>query len=316
MLNGRALAYLCEVQRRGSLRGAAIHLNVDVSAISRLIRRQEEELSIPLLTRHPDGVTLTEAGRLLVEHHRARCDAETATLSRLSALQSLDSGEVRVAVGEGFIADLVNAPLQTFMTAHAGIDIVVVMAGVNEAMALVRDREVDLALLYAPPMDPLLRCHVERRHPLDLIVPADHPLTRRQAPLTLAEISDWPLGLMDSPFGMRQMVDQVAHQERLHLRSRLHTNSVTVLRNFVRSGSGVTFMPELTVADDIAQGLIQVLPLAHPVLNGARAQIVSRQGRPLPVAAEACLAHLRRGMRFFADDAPRLLAPHRQSGVA
>ena len=33
--------------------------------------------------------TLTEAGRLLVEHHRARCDAETATLSRLSALQSL-----------------------------------------------------------------------------------------------------------------------------------------------------------------------------------------------------------------------------------
>lgn len=169
MLNGRALAYLCEVQRRGSLRGAAIHLNVDVSAISRLIRRQEEELSIPLLTRHPDGVTLTEAGRLLVEHHRARCDAETATLSRLSALQSLDSGEVRVAVGEGFIADLVNAPLQTFMTAHAGIDIVVVMAGVNEAMALVRDREVDLALLYAPPMDPLLRCHVERRHPLDLI---------------------------------------------------------------------------------------------------------------------------------------------------
>tara|TARA_Y100001001_G_scaffold24165_1_gene20441 strand:+ start:4619 stop:5557 length:939 start_codon:yes stop_codon:yes gene_type:complete len=308
MLNGRALAYLCEVQRRGSLRAAAVHLNVDVSAISRLIRRQEEELATPLLTRHPDGVSLTEAGRLLVDHHRAQCDAESATLSRLNALQSLNSGEVRLAVGEGFIADLINAPLQTFMTAHPGIDIVVVMAGVNEAMALIRDREVDLALLYAPPVDPTLHCHVERRHPLDLIVPADHPLTRRQTPLTLYEISDWPLALMDNPFGMRQMVDQVAHQERLHLTSRLHTNSVAVLKNFVRSGIGVTFMPELTVADDIEQGLIRVLPLAHPVLNGARAQIVSRRDRPLSVAAEACLSHLRRGMRFFQDDAPRVKA--------
>jgi DNA-binding transcriptional LysR family regulator len=306
MLNQRALAYLSEVLRRGSLRGAATHLHVDVSAISRQIKLLEERLDVALLERHPGGVKPTEAGRLLVDHHHAQRCAEDAMVSRLRALQQLASGQVRIAVGEGFIADLIDAPLQTFMTAYPSIDIAVEMAGVNEAMALIKAREADLALLYAPPIDPQLYCHVETRQPLDLIVPAGHPLSERTTPVSLHEFADWPLALMDNPFGMRQMVNAVAHQERLHLHARLNTNSVAVLKNFVRSGIGVTFMPELSVAEEVRQGHIAVLPLAHRVLSGARAQIVSRTDRELTVAGRACLEHLRRGMRFFRDDAPRL----------
>ena len=307
MLNSRALAYLSEVMRRGSLRQAATYLNIDVAAISRQIRQLEEVVDAQVMERHAGGVRLTEAGRLLVEHFHAQHDAESAVISRLSALQGLVSGQVRIAVGEGFIADLISAPMQTFMTAYPGIQLEVIMAGVNEAMALVKQRDVDLALLYAPPVDTQLECHVETRQPLDLIVPAGHPLTSTEAPVTLQELSDWPIGLMDSPFGMRQMVDAVAHQERLAITPRLHTNSVAVLKNFVRSGIGITFMPELTVAEEIRHGDIAVLPMAYPVLSEARAQIVSLAGRELTVAASACLDHLRRGMRFFNSDAPRLL---------
>ncbi|MDI5921031.1 LysR family transcriptional regulator [Halomonas sp. LR5S13] len=308
MLNSRALSYLSEVIRRGSLRKAATYLGVDVSAISRQIRHLEEELDTRLLERHAGGIKVTEAGRMLVDHHHSQQAAEDAVISRLSALQGLVSGQVRIAVGEGFIADLISAPLQSFMTTYPGIELEVVMAGVNEAMALVRDREVELALLYAPPVDPQLTCHVETRQPLDLIVPTDHELAHFPRPVALQDLVRWPIGLMDNPFGMRQMVNAVAHQERIFLQARLHTNSVAVLKNFVRSGIGVTFMPELTVAEEIQQGDITVLPMAYPVLSDARAQIVSLTGRELTVASKACLEHLCRGMRFFNADAPRLLS--------
>ncbi|MGM0986195.1 MAG: LysR family transcriptional regulator [Pseudomonadota bacterium] len=307
MLNTRALSYLSEVMRRGSLRKAAGYLGIDVSAISRQIRALEEELDTRLLERHAGGIKVTEAGRLLVDHYHGQQAAEDAVISRLSALQGLVSGQVRIAVGEGFIADLISAPLQSFMTTYPGIALDVVMAGVNEAMALVKDREVELALLYAPPVDPHLTCHVETRQPLDLIVPSDHDLARFPQPVTLQDLVRWPIGLMDNPFGMRQMVDAVAHQERIFLQARLHTNSVAVLKNFVRSGIGVTFMPELSVAEEVQQGDITVLPMAYPVLSDARAQIVSLTGRELTVAARACLDHLCHGMRFFNADAPRLL---------
>ncbi|TLF47415.1 LysR family transcriptional regulator [Halomonas urmiana] len=311
MLNTRALSYLSEVIRRGSLRKAATYLGIDVSAISRQIRYLEEQLDTRLLERHAGGIKVTEAGRLLVDHYHSQQAAEDAVISRLSALQGLVSGQVRIAVGEGFIADLISAPLQSFMTTYPGIELEVVMAGVNEAMALVKDREVELALLYAPPVDPQLTCHVETRQPLDLIVPTDHELAHFSRPVALQDLVRWPIGLMDNPFGMRQMVNAVAHQERIFLQARLHTNSVAVLKNFVRSGIGVTFMPELTVAEEIQQGDITVLPMAYPVLSDARAQIVSLTGRELTVAAKACLEHLCRGMRFFNADAPRLLGAKR-----
>jgi len=265
-LNQRALAYLGEVSRRGSLRKAAAHLGIDASAISRQLKGLEEWLGVAVIERQGNGVRATPAGRLLVEHYHAQRTAEEAVLSQLMALQGLERGEVRIAVGEGFIADLISAPLQSFMAAFPGIELEVLMAGVNEAMALVKEDEVDLALLYAPPVDPLLHAHVETRQPLDLIVPPDHSLLTLDRSVVLGDLAGLPLGLMDNCFGMRQMVNLVAQQERVHLQARLRTNSVAVLKNFVRSGIGVTFMPELTVMEEIRHGDIRVLPMSHPGL--------------------------------------------------
>ncbi|SDM02702.1 DNA-binding transcriptional regulator, LysR family [Modicisalibacter muralis] len=307
MLSARALGYLYEVIRRGSVRRAAVYLNVDASAISRQIRGLEEDVGVALCERHDGGMRATEAGYLLIDHYHRQKAAESAALSRLNALQGLRSGEVRIAVGEGFIADLVSAPLQSFMAQHPGIELEVRMAGVNEAMSLVRDFEVDLALLYSPPQDPALVSHAETRQPLDLIVPPQHPLLQEKGPVSLAEVAKWPLAMIDNCTGMRQMVDQAAHQERVHLAPRLRTNSVSVLKNFVRSGIGVTFMPELTVVEELRGGKIRLVPVRHSILSEARACIASRKGRELTVAVEACLEHLRRGLRFFSADAPRLL---------
>lgn len=307
MLSQRALAYLNEVVRRGSLRRAAAHLDIDASALSRQIRRLEEELGVRLCERYGSGMRATQAGHLLVQHYHVQRAQEEAVLSQLQGLQGLTRGDVRIAVGEGFIADMIASPLGVFMSAFSGINVEIRTAGVNEATSLLKDREVDLALLYAPPVDPLLHCHVETYQPLDLIVPPGHPLCALRRPITLHDLPTWPLGLMDNPFGMRQMVNMVAHQERVYLEARLSTNSVTVLKNFVRSGIGVTFMPELTVIDEIQRHEIVSLPMSYPVMNGARAQIVSLQGQELTVATKTCLKHLHQGMRFFSADAPRLL---------
>ncbi len=165
MLSQRALAYLNEVVRRGSLRRAAAHINVDASAISRQLKALEEELGVMLCERHGGGMSATEAGKLLIQHYHSQRLSEEAVLSQLMAIQEMARGEVRIAVGEGFIADLIAAPLGTFMSRFSGINVEIRMAGVNEAMTLVKEMEVDLALLYAPPVDPHIHCHVETRQP-------------------------------------------------------------------------------------------------------------------------------------------------------
>nr|CDQ33824.1 Cyn operon transcriptional activator [Virgibacillus halodenitrificans] len=302
----RALEYLDAVVRYGSLRRAASHLEVNPSALSRQLRALEEELDSILLVRSP-RLGLTPAGELMLRHYRDRRAAERATLSQLQAMQNLEHGEVHIAVGEGFIADLVSAPLQNFLATYPGLEIEVHMAGLTDAMALVEEGGVDLALLYAPPDDHRLVSHVDRCQPLDLIVPAEHALARATAPLTLAEIGAHSLALIDGQTGMGQLVDMALRTAKLSYRPRMKTNSVSVLKNFVRSGLGVTFMPELSVLEEIHEGSIVTREVDAEVLCQAQARIVSQVERPLTVAAQAFIEHLRYSMRFFSADAPRVL---------
>ncbi|ATG73591.1 LysR family transcriptional regulator [Zobellella denitrificans] len=299
--NPRALHYLNEAARQGSLRKAASRLNIDASAISRQLGQLEEEIGVPVGYRSGQGFTLTEVGEELISLYRQQKASEEATRSRIEALQELRRGHVTLAVGEGFIADLISAPLQNFMQRYPDIAITVEMAGANEAVRLIKEDMVDLALVYAPLPDPDLVSHVASSQPLELITPPGHPLTRIR-PAGIHEVLDYPLALIDQQFGMGQLTRLVEQLEHIRFKPQLKTNSVAVLKNFVLSGMGLTFMPRLTVHEEILAGKITCLPAPHPVLSQAKAHIISHKGRELTVASEHLLRHLSNGMLFFNQD--------------
>ena len=90
-----------EVVRRGSIRSAADHVAVSVSALRRRIALLERQLNTPLITRHVDGVRLTPEGQQIFE---AACQMEVAAfgMMRAKAATATDvSGEVKIAVTEG-----------------------------------------------------------------------------------------------------------------------------------------------------------------------------------------------------------------------
>ncbi|WP_435102825.1 LysR family transcriptional regulator [Arhodomonas sp. AD133] len=303
-LSPRALRYLYEVDRLCSLRRAAAHLGVAPSAVSRAIAALEAELDTVLIERSRRGVRLTSTGAMVVDYYRDSRASERALLSRIQAVQGLRQGEISIALGEGFIADLISAPLRAFMAAYPQIVLTVTMAGAHDAIRQVVDDQVDFALVYAPPPDSRLHTHVATRQPLDLIVPPGHSLAGGGRAVTPAAVQDYPLGVMERGFGMHQLIDVLAYQDRLRFAPALRTNSVAVLKNFVQSGMGVAFMPQLTVEAELNRGELELVLVDHPVLATAEACIVSRRGRPLSVAAERIMTHLTEGMRFFSADAP------------
>ena len=71
MLDVRRLKVLCEVARNGSFSGAAAALGYTQPAVSRQIATLEAETGTLLVRRVPQGVVLTDAGRLLVDRGAA-----------------------------------------------------------------------------------------------------------------------------------------------------------------------------------------------------------------------------------------------------
>lgn len=305
-LSPRALEYLNAIARFGSLRKAAAKLNVDPAAISRLMALLEEEVGLPLWERNHQSSRITMAGAELLDHYRQVQASEMATLSRIQDLRGLRKGEVKVVVGEGFVSELIAAPLQDFISRYPSISINIEIAGANEAVQLIKDDQVDFGIVYACPEARDLRCHVERIHPLDLIAPPDHPLVALNRPVEFQDISQYPLALIDNAFGMGRLIRLVEEIEHISLTPNLRTNSVAVLKHFVTSGLGVTFMPQLSIAEEIGAKSIYPIKIKHRLFSEARIKVVSHNRRDLTLPADALLRHLITSMRSLREDAPAI----------
>lgn len=142
------IVFLFEAMRHGSVRGAADALNVAPSAVSRQIALLEEELSIPLLERHTRGVKPTEAGQLLLAYFREQRSHQHDLLSHLQELRGLRSGKIRIALGEGFLPDLMNGVLARFCQDYPKISITLDVGGTDKVVHWVVEDDVDIGVAF------------------------------------------------------------------------------------------------------------------------------------------------------------------------
>ncbi|WP_144401065.1 LysR family transcriptional regulator [Novosphingobium sp. MBES04] len=291
LLDDRWITYLHETVQAGSVRAAADKLNINASAVSRQISMLERKLGVNLLERHNKGVRVTEAGELLLDYHRRRLADEEDTVGQIGDLRNLKRGRVSLAMGEGFVGVVSSGSLKRFTRDYPLISISMETTGTNEAVRLVLEDAVHLALVYSPPRDPRLRSHVSVNQAVSVIVSPDHPLARRGEPLHLADLVEYPLAQMQKAFGIRQVVQNVEQVEGIRLTTQLSSSSIAALKNYAEYCGGATLLPAFTAAQEIVEGRLVALPIQHQGLSG-HAHVVSRSGRELPSASKNFLRYL------------------------
>ena len=149
LIDAHRLAVLREVARAGSFAGAAAVLHHTPSAVSQQIAALERGAGAVLVQRSTRGVTLTDAGRVLL----ATADAIHAELriatQQLRALQA-DGPQALTVVTFPSAGEPLLAPALTALTAAAGqpVEVTVIEAEPDEALGSIRDGQADLALVY------------------------------------------------------------------------------------------------------------------------------------------------------------------------
>lgn len=295
----RRVRYLYEAVTYGSIRAAADKLDMNPSVISRQVAQLEAELAIPLLERHGRGVKPTEAGRLLVEYYRQYRSHQEDLISKIGDIRGLARGHVDLISGEGFVADLMGEPLELFWKRYPGVTISVRVSGTNEVVRSVIEDDSQIGLVYGPPVVPGIRSRVATRQPMCAIVRPDHPLARAGVEPVLKRLLDYPVALMEGSYGTRQILQLAEQHEKLRFSPHLTTDSMAVLKHFVRDGHGISILPALAVTQEIDAGQLCAIPIDNLILHAAEAHLITRLGRQLSPAANQLATHLIATMRTF-----------------
>ena len=124
-MNWDDLRLLLAVSRTGTFSAAGRMLGINQSTISRRINTLQARMGAPLIARHPDGLTLTEAGIglcQLAERTEAELDL---TLSRIRHSATTLSGPLTLTCVDMMIDRLLAPELARFCAQHDQIRLTV-----------------------------------------------------------------------------------------------------------------------------------------------------------------------------------------------
>ena len=136
-----------KVAETGNISLAAKELFISQPAISKSIKKLEEELNVLLFSRSSRGVRLTEEGKLLYEYTREAFQALNAGEAALRQFSRLGVGHVRIGVSTTLCKYLLLPFLKEFVAAHPHIRFTIQCQSSFQTMELLREGRVDIGLV-------------------------------------------------------------------------------------------------------------------------------------------------------------------------
>lgn len=297
-LDAKALRILMAAVRTGSIRGAAEHLNVAPSVVSRQIADTERNIGLPLFERTTRGVVLTNAGELVLEHAKRMIEENGLLAEQLEQLKGGQQGRILIHCGEGFLGDLVQHGIRAFADVYPTIKYVIKLGSTESLIDAIANGDSDIGIAYNPIIDTRIRSLAIAHQPLCLVAPLGHTLLDRQK-ITLEECLTSPYALLGKGHGVTQLVGRVAADKGAALAPMIETSSIDVLRHFVSAGLGVTFLPRFAVSTELARKALGVVELSDPLLFEASAHLMVRARRRLPASVDRLASYLAAEMTAF-----------------
>lgn len=187
----RELRYFVAVAEELHFGRAAQRLGMAQPPLSRAIAQLERRLGSALLERTSRVVALTPAGAVLLREGRAALAAVEAA-ERRTRRAAPGRAEVVLAVKAGASAELLAELLDAHAAEPDAVPVEVLLVGVGEQGAVLRDGRADVALLHRP-YDDLTGLDVEElgTEGQVAVLPAGHALTGR-TDVVLADLADLP----------------------------------------------------------------------------------------------------------------------------
>jgi DNA-binding transcriptional LysR family regulator len=274
----RQLEIFTRVAALKSLTRAGEELFLTQPAVSRSIAALETELRTRLFDRLPRSVELTPAGQALLERSAQILLQTEKAIRAVSDVNSGDAG--RLAIGASSTAATYVLPelLARYRATFPRVSISVQTGGSATVAEMVLRSEVDVGVIMGlSPREELIDIRLST---FETVVVMDITNSLASAAnISVEEIAQEPLIVMQPGTNLRQYVDSLFRVCDLHPRISMEMDNVEAIKKMVEAGLGIALLPRLAVEREVKAGLLSATSVANNPVPNRRISVIHREDR-------------------------------------
>lgn len=246
----RRLRYFLAVAETGHITRAAEQLGLQQPPLSQQIRALELQLGLALFKRHPKGVTLTDAGRHLQAEARRLVDGMDLLTERMQRMAAGKRGALSIGFTSSAAAHAFTpGVLRACRSEYPEVELQISENNAAELTEALTAHKLHFGFLRLPVARPAgLAFETLLVEPMVLVLPIDHPLTRRYPPkqaVPLEALRDESLILVRRSGAPGLYANLLARLEQRGVPVRVVAEVARMMSNvnLVAAGAGISIVP-------------------------------------------------------------------------
>lgn len=246
----------------GNITKASQALFISQPAVSKAIKKLEENLGTPLFRRTSRGVSLTEDGQLLYRHVEDAFSSLNAGEDFLARRRRLGISRLRIGASTTLCKYILLPCLQSFIQEHPHVRVTISCQSTYQTLSLLEERKIDLGLIGEPqslgtgyvflPVQSITDTFVSTRSYLK-------NLKIRENNTDLLQTAAFML--LDEENITRQFINTLLQEQQISLRNVLEVSTMDLLIEFARIGLGIACVIREFVHEDLQKGRLCEVPL-------------------------------------------------------
>jgi DNA-binding transcriptional LysR family regulator len=241
-----------------SFNRAAERLHYAQSSISAQIQALEEELDVKLFDRLGRRILLTEAGDRLLQYAGKILDLADETRAEVARSKEPE-GALTIRVPESFCVHRLPPVVKEFRARFPKVRLSFITCTIENLQKDLRKGITDLAFLLTDSIQAAdLEAEALGFEHILLVASPGHPLAEKPE-IRTRDLEGETILLSKVDCSYRGSFQQILDQRNVRPGATLELNSVEAIKQCVMQRVGITILPEIAVAREIAQGRLAAL---------------------------------------------------------
>lgn len=248
-----------DVAQYGSVSTASKNLMISQPAISRSIKKLEEDLNVTLFYRTLNGMVLTEKGKELLGYVEEACNSLRIGERTMMETNNLVKGKLSIGVPSHIASFYIFDKIKKFHKDYPQIEISIISRCTAELIKLLENHEIDFVIDTSPIVGNEKELNIEE------LINVDHCFVCLSDDSYKAEclkdLEDYPLILPVAITSHRKRLNEIALENNVNFKNVLSIETSEMIHEAVLQGVGVGYILRDVVKNDIETGKVKVLDI-------------------------------------------------------